>query len=258
MPWFVSRDAGLIENARRGRIRSLHRLNLFLAQPHTQPAETMDTTIADAGRKPVTLIASIAILSILYLVSQIVYRLYFHPLSKIPGPWYNAITRIPYARHSLAGTTVRNVTNLHEKYGEAVRVSPNEVSFISGETAWQEVYGFRTGKMKGHASMQKDPAWYAPPPGGVQSIIIANDEDHTRFRRVLAHAFSDQALRGQEVLLHRYTDLCIDRLKETTASESATQDVTAWYVRSAKEAGNPLECFLAARSHETVLTESCL
>lgn len=190
----------------------------------------MDAVKEDAIRKPLTLTSSFITLSILYVAIRIIYRLYFHPLSKIPGPKLNALSRIPYARHLLAGTTVQNVTKLHEKYGEAVRVSPNEVSFISGETAWQDVYGFRTGKMRGHATMIKDPAWYAPAPSGVSHIITADDENHTRFRRVLSHAFSEQALRGQEVLIQRYVDLCIDRLKETVVSNNATQDVTEWYV----------------------------
>ena len=193
----------------------------------------MDTIREEAGRKPLTLVATFFTLSFLYFVGIIVHRLYFHPLSKVPGPWINAVSRVPYIRHLLAGTTVQNVNKLHEKYGEAVRISPNEVSFISGETAWPDIYGFRTGKMKGHANMQKDPAWYAPPLGAPH-IIVANDEDHSRYRRVLSHAFSEQALRGQEVLLQGYVDQLIDRLKETSASESATQDMTEWYVISIK------------------------
>ena len=188
----------------------------------------MDAIREEAGRKPLTLVVSLFALSAIYFVGTIVHRLYFHPLSKIPGPWINALTRIPYARHLLAGTTVQNVTKLHEQYGEAVRISPNEVSFISGDTAWQDIYGFRTGKMRGHETMQKDPAWYIPPPSA-SHIIVANDEDHTRFRRVLSHAFSEQALRGQEVLLQGYVDLLVDRLKETIASESDLQDLTQWY-----------------------------
>lgn len=188
----------------------------------------MDITKEEAVRKPLTLVAAFATLSVLYIVGRIIHRLYFHPLSKIPGPKINAISRIPYARHLLAGTTVQNVTELHEKYGEAVRISPNEVSFTSGETAWQDIYGFRTGKMKGHPNMPKDPAWYAQPPGGVSQIIVANDEDHSRYRRVLSHAFSEQALRGQEVLLQRYVDLLINGIKEGMATNS-TQDLTLWY-----------------------------
>lgn len=33
-------------------------------------------------------------------------------------------------KHLLAGTTVENVKSLHDQYGEVVRLSPNEVSFV--------------------------------------------------------------------------------------------------------------------------------
>jgi len=122
----------------------------------------MDSFENSMAKKPIALIGTFAALSVIYFVGKIVYLLYIHPLSKIPGPKINALTRIPYVRHLLAGTTVENVAELHKKYGEAVSVSPNEVSFTSGETAWPEIYGFRTGKMKGHENMQKDAVWYAP------------------------------------------------------------------------------------------------
>lgn len=164
----------------------------------------------------------------IYFVARIVHRIYFDKLSHIPGPKINALSRIPYARHALAGTTVENVQALHDKYGDVVRVSPNEVSFTSGDTAWQDIYGFRTGKLKGHVNMQKDPAWYAPPPKA-PNIIVANDEDHTRFRKVLSHAFSDKALANQESLLQQYVDLLIIRLRENAAKDQGPLDMAMWY-----------------------------
>ena len=69
--------------------------------------------------------------SLLYFIVRVVHRLYIHPLHKIPGPTVNALSRIPMAKHLIAGTTVENVKDLHDKYGEVVRLSPNEVSFVS-------------------------------------------------------------------------------------------------------------------------------
>jgi cytochrome P450 len=128
----------------------------------------------------------------------------------------------------LAGTTAQNVRALHDKYGDVVRLSPNEVSFSSGGTAYQDIYGFRTGQHKGHLNMQKDPAWYAPPPNS-SHIILSNDEDHTRFRKVLSHSFSANALAAQEPLLQGYVDLLVNRLKEVTSAGEGTQDMTKWY-----------------------------
>jgi hypothetical protein len=162
------------------------------------------------------------------LAYKVVYALYLDPLSKIPGPKINALSRIPYVRHHLAGTTVPNVNALHKKYGDVVRISPNEVSFISVETAYPEIYGFRTRNLKGHETMQKDRAWYAPAPkDGVVSIILANDADHSRGRRLLSHAFSERALAEQEVLIQKYVDQFIGGLKEVSSSSVSTERSTA-------------------------------
>jgi hypothetical protein len=44
---------------------------------------------------------------------------------------------------------------MHEKYGDVVRVAPNELSF-AGEEAWRDIYTHRPG----HKEARKDPIWY--------------------------------------------------------------------------------------------------
>jgi cytochrome P450 len=131
----------------------------------------------------------------------------------------------------LGGTTKENVTQLHDKYGDVVRVSPNEVSFISGETAWQDIYGFRTGQHKGQQNMLKDPVWYPKSSNGAPSLLQSDDEAHSRGRRILSHAFSEKALAGQEPLLQRFVDMLIDELRESAATTDGPQDIADWYVR---------------------------
>lgn len=43
--------------------------------------------------------------------------------------------------------------------------------------------------------------------------VVANQADHTRIRKLLAHAFSDSALLEQEPILASYFDLLISKLK---------------------------------------------
>lgn len=76
--------------------------------------------------------------------------------------------------------------------------------------------------------MLKDPAWYAPPPFGSQ-IIVANNEDHSRFRRTLSHAFSEKALAQQEGLLQSYVDLLVNRMKEVISTAKGPQDMSRWF-----------------------------
>ncbi|PYH59021.1 cytochrome P450 [Aspergillus niger CBS 101883] len=194
----------------------------------------------------------------IYIISKVAYALCLDPLRHIPGPRLNAVSMIPYARHLLAGTTVQNSVSLHQQYGEVVRIAPNEVSLICGETAFPDIYGFRTGKMKGHLNMSKDPVWYVTPSNGAPSILQANDEDHSRGRRVLAHAFSDKALMGQEPLVQRYVDQLIDRLKEVTSANDEPVDMVKWYNWTTFDViadllfGEPFGCLQDLSTHQYV------
>ncbi|KAI1102057.1 cytochrome P450 [Jackrogersella minutella] len=72
-------------------------------------------------------------------ISLLIYRLYLHPLAKVPGPKLAAITSLWYVYHVRKGRMLVLNRDLHRKYGPAVRISPNEVSFDSKE-AFQAIY----------------------------------------------------------------------------------------------------------------------
>jgi hypothetical protein len=94
-----------------------------------------------------------------YILSTLIYNIFFHPLKHIPGPLLAKASGIPYVLHMRNGTITTWLQQLHTQYGEAVRLAPNEVSFISGETAWPDIYGFRTGKHKNTGAYVKDRSW---------------------------------------------------------------------------------------------------
>jgi cytochrome P450 len=149
------------------------------------------------------------------------------------------------------------IKELHDKYGDAVRVAPNEVSFISGETAWSDIYGFRTGKYKNTGAYLKDTAWFPKPVNGVWSLLPADEANHSRMRRNLSHAFSDKALREQEPLIQKYVDLLVHRLGEH-AAESKPVDIMRWYNYTTFDVicdltfGEPLYCLRDSKEHKWV------
>lgn len=78
----------------------------------------------------------------------------------------------------------------------------------------------------------KDPSLYQPTPNGTDAIITANEKNHTRVRRLLAHAFSSKALHEQETLLHTYADLLVQKLHEqigTSSTGTRVIDINQWY-----------------------------
>lgn len=56
------------------------------------------------------------------------------------------------------------------------------------------------------------------PPNGYESILLSHKENHSRFRRLLSHAFSDKGLREQEPHIRRHVDLLIEHLGKRAAS----------------------------------------
>jgi hypothetical protein len=76
-----------------------------------------------------------------YLVAVAIYRLYFHPLARFPGPIFARLTPIPCAISLLRGRMPMWVKHCHDKYGPVVRVSPNELAFDE-ELAWKVCESF--------------------------------------------------------------------------------------------------------------------
>ncbi|PIA93190.1 Pisatin demethylase [Cercospora beticola] len=78
------------------------------------------------------------------VTSLVIYRLFFHPLARVPGPRLAAISNVWYAYHARNGDMLRLGKTLHRKYGHAVRVGPNEVWFDS-KKAFAKIYSATQG-----------------------------------------------------------------------------------------------------------------
>ncbi|KAI1408849.1 benzoate 4-monooxygenase cytochrome P450 [Hypoxylon sp. FL1857] len=160
------------------------------------------------------------------LLLLIVYNLYFHPLSKIPGPWLAAISDIPYCWWLLGGRQPYKVLELHNKYGHAVRIAPNEVSFNTAQS-WKDIYSHRAG----HHTFLKGTFYQGGSfsVGGITSIISERrPEVHKEMRNQLASAFSERAVVEQEELVAASVDKLI-RLVGVGGSEEKGVDMTALF-----------------------------
>ncbi|CAG9996248.1 unnamed protein product [Clonostachys byssicola] len=152
----------------------------------------------------------------------IIYNIYLSPLSAYPGPKASAATSIPYLKALVSGKSCEYVYGLHKKYGDVVRISPNELSYTSSQ-AWKDIHTHRPGQ----AYPDKEPAFYVHPPNGVPSLFSSNNFYHTRLRRPLAHAFSEKALRDQDPLIKIYIDTLVEGLRDK-ATKGEAVDACAW------------------------------
>ncbi|KAK4153820.1 cytochrome P450 [Chaetomidium leptoderma] len=195
-------------------------------------------------------------LSTLLATSYALYNVLLHPLRAIPGPKLWAATPFSYTLAWLSGRLPVVIHELHEKYGDTVRVTPTRVSFTHPD-AWRDIRGHRK---SGQGENSKDPAFYAL---SRHNILGASREDHARFRKILSHGFSAKSMQEQQRLITRYVDLLMERLGERTQDEGgepkeAVVNLAAWFNFTTFDVigdlafGAPFGCLQESRYHPWV------
>ncbi|KAH6879893.1 isotrichodermin C-15 hydroxylase [Thelonectria olida] len=150
-----------------------------------------------------------------YIVLYAIYNIWFHPLRKYPGPWWLAASRIPYTISVLRGTAIREVKELHEKYGHVVRINPDTLSFTSSQ-AWPDIYGPK--RPGGRGNIPRDPTYYMKP-----GKAIFDKESH---RRLVTCKLAPSL---HEVHLQKYATLFISKLQESRhESSTGVVDLARW------------------------------
>ncbi|KAF2819042.1 cytochrome P450 [Ophiobolus disseminans] len=150
--------------------------------------------------------------------ARAIQRVYFHPLSKFPGPKLLAATRISGHIKTWNGTRHLSLMKLHREYGPVVRVNHDELSFTD-PNAWRDIYGHGSKGTAG-SSPTKDWLRYGKTLNGSPSLLQARDVDHSRQRKIFTPAFSDRALKQQEPLFLKYTNQLVAKLKESVQGDS--------------------------------------
>ncbi|KAF1963159.1 isotrichodermin C-15 hydroxylase [Byssothecium circinans] len=155
------------------------------------------------------------------------YNLFFHPLVSYPGPLHWAASRIPHEFSLVQGRIKPDLAKLHAKYGDIVRVTPTTLSYIH-PNAWEDIYLRKAGQ----SILSKDMKRFSEDMriNGAQESLTADEPTHSRLRRVMAHGFSEKALRDQEPLIQSLVDLFIAQLlkKINDTSVRGKVDISAW------------------------------
>lgn len=158
----------------------------------------------------------------IWRIGLVIYRLFFHPLSKYPGPKLYAATHLPYTyKICITGELPRETIALHAKYGPIVRISPNCLA-VDGSIGFPEIFQHRPGKLE----WPKQRGFYHD--GDEMSLIGGTHDNHRRLRRQLNHAFSDSSMYEQEPVVKQYVDMLCARLGERAAT-GETFDLVKWF-----------------------------
>ena len=155
-------------------------------------------------------LSTVSLLSILVLVGTFcfaLYQLFFHPLSKVPGPRIASLTSLWHTYHSFIGDEWALLRRLHQKYGTIVRIGPNEVD-ISDGSALGPVYVEKGGFLKA-------PMYDNFHVDGFHTIATTTNPEFRAIRaKPVASLFSQSAIRKGSDEINESIDRFVQRLQE--------------------------------------------
>jgi cytochrome P450 len=127
----------------------------------------------------------------------------------------------------MSGSGHHKILELHQRYGDVVRIAPNHLIYGSPE-AWNDMMGHRK---RGQDENGKDPDFWRR--NDKFTLVGSDRERHSRLRKILSHSFSAQAMVEQQPIFQRYVSLLIEKLKAISAGGPSAKgpavDINAWY-----------------------------
>ncbi|KAL8392608.1 hypothetical protein RB595_002705 [Gaeumannomyces hyphopodioides] len=176
-----------------------------------------------------------------------IYNIYFHPLAGFPGPVLYRGFECMKVYQQVTGRISDRLHELHETYGDVVRVSPWELSYTSAG-AWHDIAGGKGGGVPTNPAYGlRERDFY-----GALGLLWLGSDGHARHRRILSPAFSDRSLREQEPVVGKYVDLLIRRMHEragTTVDMWAWANFTTFDIIGDLTFGEPFNCLEESRFH---------
>ncbi|KIX99293.1 uncharacterized protein Z520_04869 [Fonsecaea multimorphosa CBS 102226] len=139
--------------------------------------------------------------------SIFIYRVFFHRLRAFPGPFWARVTKLWTRESHLRGEYHRDSLELHHKYGDIVRVAPNELD-INDLEAIKLIYGPGSKLYKG--------PWYDGPSATAEARSIQGTKDHAIHRsrrKVWSQGNSGSAMAEFEPLMVRHVDEFIEQIR---------------------------------------------
>ncbi|KAG2002106.1 hypothetical protein GB937_009772 [Aspergillus fischeri] len=136
---------------------------------------------------------------------------------------------------------------MHQRYGDIVRVAPDEL-FFAHPDAWSDIHK-KTGK-----AMDKARWFYRPLEVTPRSIVDESHERHSRLRRQMAAGFSEKSMRDQEPIIRGYVDLLLQRLREKS-NDGQPVVISDWFNYTTFDIigdlafGEPFECLKSSKYH---------
>ncbi|KAK6524172.1 hypothetical protein TWF694_005832 [Orbilia ellipsospora] len=158
----------------------------------------------EIGFPEVAIVATIGIAG--YLLILAIYQLYFSPISKIPGPWYAALSSVWLYQRYIRGGTIFVMDELHERYGPYVRVAPNIVS-VADLHSVTKIHSVKDVFIKGSV--------YGAMSSNLDVLIVETDPTAFKIRRkMLGSTFNQLSMNLLEPIIRGHVDACLRGIRE--------------------------------------------
>ncbi|TEB35527.1 benzoate 4-monooxygenase cytochrome P450 [Coprinellus micaceus] len=140
------------------------------------------------------------VFSTLYLTVLAARRLFFHSLSRFPGPRLASLTSLYKSYHEVfrGGKWLHHVDELHKLYGGVVRVGPNELHF-NDPKVYGKIFSIS-------AQFAKDPAFYACFGVDTSTFGLADPEHARLSREIMSIYFNRRAILQLEGIIQSKVD----------------------------------------------------
>ncbi|KAF7315569.1 hypothetical protein MIND_00072200 [Mycena indigotica] len=154
--------------------------------------------------------------------SIVAYRLSpWHPLAHIPGPMLAKVSKWWGVKLAISGNRARFMKEQHDRYGDVIRMGPNEVSIVHADAVRS---------ILGTGGLQKG-SYYEPFSDATlpsKSIVNLKGDMHDNRRRIWNRGMSSESLRGYEGILAIRLEQLLDRLDEIAKTPKAELDISEW------------------------------
>ncbi|EHK45806.1 uncharacterized protein TrAtP1_012868 [Trichoderma atroviride] len=165
-----------------------------------------------------------------WVLSNLVYRLVFHPLSKYPGPLFAALTDWYTVYWIAEGGRHLEFDKQHKKFGKFVRFGPNRLS-INSAKASRDLHNVNSNTFKADAYSSFKRFF-----GAEMSLTTVDHKAHAFRRRVNMTAITPAAVKEFEDQVTPHVEEFIDIISEGVGSKvegehgwSSGKDM-CWYV----------------------------
>lgn len=164
----------------------------------------------------------------LYVLSLGIWRLYFSPISHIPGPKLAALTWAYefYYDIILGGQYTFKIIELHKEYGPIIRINPEEVH-IGDPDFYPVLY-------PGTNRRREKWRFYTKQFGADESALSTIDHNHHKLRRASINPFfSTQSVRRLQPVIEERADALLNRLRWLHKEQTPGTPVDLMYPFSA-------------------------